>query len=223
MSGERGAAGLWETLAAPWRSSLDEAWAAYRAGSVPIGAAVVDGAGAIVARGRNRIFEAVAAPPFLARHRLAHAEMNALVALDHARTDPRDCALYTTTEPCPLCTGAIRMIRLREVYYAARDPLAGSLSLLDATPFMRRQGIRVFAPERADLETLIAALHIEFSLRVEPASGERIAAHWATDLAAGVELGRSLHRSGELYRLGQAGASTEEMVRYLDQFLPLRS
>jgi len=48
---------LWEALTVPWRACLEEAWAAYRAGSLPIGAAIADPAGSVIARGRNRIHE----------------------------------------------------------------------------------------------------------------------------------------------------------------------
>ena len=72
----------WESLAAPWQCCLEEAWAAYGAGSIPIGAAITDQQGRILARGRNRIFEETAPGKLLCGHRLAHAEMNALIALD---------------------------------------------------------------------------------------------------------------------------------------------
>jgi tRNA(adenine34) deaminase len=36
---------MWADLPAPWQACLEEAWAAYRAGSVPIGAVVTDGRG----------------------------------------------------------------------------------------------------------------------------------------------------------------------------------
>src|SRR5207302_7125129 len=75
--------------------------------------------------------------PCLFGHRLAHAEVNALVSVDHAAVHARDCVLYTTLEPCALCVGAIRMLGLKDVRYAARDPVAGSLALFEATDFMR--------------------------------------------------------------------------------------
>ena len=89
-------------MSEPWRVCLEEAWEAYRAGSIPIGAAVVDAEGRVGSRGRNRIYEGDAPAPFLAGHRLAHAEVNALGALDHTPPDPQVCTLYTTPEPCPL-------------------------------------------------------------------------------------------------------------------------
>ena len=64
-----------------------------------MGAVVVDRDGRIVGRGRNRVFEAVAAPPhsqFVFGHRPAHAEINALIGLDHSATSIRECTLYAT-------------------------------------------------------------------------------------------------------------------------------
>jgi tRNA(Arg) A34 adenosine deaminase TadA len=135
---------LWDELATPWQVCFEEAWAAYCAGSLPIGAVVVSSDGAIAGRGRNRIFES---PPAqlgttgLTRHRLAHAEINALLSVDHAASNLRECVLYTTLEPCALCVGAIRMLHICQVRYAARDPIAGGLQLLEATPFMRRGAV----------------------------------------------------------------------------------
>lgn len=203
----------------PWRRCLEEAWAAYRRGSIPIGAAVADGRGRVVSGGRSRVFENSAERPFLFGHRLAHAEVNALVGLDHARTDPRECVIYSTTEPCPLCTGAIRVSKLRGVRYAARDPVGGSIGLLGATDYMRRYVVEVVGPERADLEAVVAALHVEFSLRTGLAGGERLVARWEADLPRAARLGRTLGESGELRRLGEDGAPTDQVVRRLGELL----
>src|SRR3981081_3786458 len=101
---------LWDQLAAPWQVCLEQAWIAYQAGSLRTGAATPDQAGIIVGRGRNRIFETVAEPTetgWVSGNRLAHAEMNAVLSLDHVAVDLKQCTLYTTLEPCALCVGAI--------------------------------------------------------------------------------------------------------------------
>lgn len=210
---------LWDELALPWQRCLDEAWAAYRAGSVPIGAVIVDGTGAIVATGRNRLFESVAPSPFLAGNRLAHAEMNALVSLDRTRVQPRDCILYTTTEPCPLCTGSIRMERVGEVRYAARDAVAGSIALLNASPFMQDHNTTIRGPEHPDLEAIIVAMHVAFSLHADLAHGEELAAQWERDTNCGVALGRRLCATHELRRMSEAEFATADMVRRLEALL----
>lgn len=203
----------------PWRRCLEEAWAAYRHGSIPIGAAIVDEQGRVVSSGRNRVFEHSAERPFLCGHRLAHAEVNALVGLDYARTDPRKCSVYSTTEPCPLCTGAIRVSKLRGVRYASRDPVGGSVGLLDTTNYMKRGGIGVSGPERTDLEDVVAALHVEFSLRTGLAGGDKLVARWEDDLPRAARLGRTLTGSGELRRLGAANAPAHRVIGRLSELL----
>lgn len=113
-----------ETLAEPWREVLLLGWEAYAAGTVPVGAVVVDESGAIVARGRNRIFDG----PFdgqLFGSRLAHAEVNALAQLPAERTHER-LTLYSLLEPCHLCLGAAYAARVGAVRYAAPDHWGGA-------------------------------------------------------------------------------------------------
>src|ERR1700733_13621020 len=68
---------------------------------VPVGAVVLDPAGAVIGRGRN-LREASADPT-------AHAEVMALRAAGQARGSWRldDCTLVVTLEPCTMCAGAI--------------------------------------------------------------------------------------------------------------------
>ena len=54
---------LWTELTTPWQAAFEQAWKAYRAGSLPMGAVVVGRNGRIVGRGRNRIFETTAEVP----------------------------------------------------------------------------------------------------------------------------------------------------------------
>ena len=133
---------LWDRIGPTWRAAMEEAWAAYSAGTVPVGAVLVGPDGAIVARGRNRIFDTAVAGQ-IGGSRLAHAEVNALLGLAGLTLDPRSLALYTTAEPCPLCVGAIVMANVREIHYAAREPFAGSITILDTTSYMRSKQIAV--------------------------------------------------------------------------------
>ena len=66
--------------AAGW-ACMELAWTAFGAGSVPVGAVLLDAEGVVVATGRNRMYEREAPAPQLANSQLAHAEVNALVAL----------------------------------------------------------------------------------------------------------------------------------------------
>ena len=45
---------MWDSLAPVWQACLEEAWLAYCAGSVPIGAAVADAHGQVIVASNNR-------------------------------------------------------------------------------------------------------------------------------------------------------------------------
>lgn len=208
-------------LTGPWRVALAEAWTAFRMGSLPIGAAIVSPDGTIVGAGRNRIFEGIADQAdaaLLFGHRLAHAEMNALVSVDHANVPIRECVLYTTLEPCALCVGAVRMLGMKHIHYAARDPAAGSLALLEATAFMRQGGVRAELLGDVALEGVLVALNVAAQLSLEQRLGLKPAlASWESAGLPGLEFGRALFASGELQILAESQASIDEVVPELIQ------
>lgn len=210
---------MWNELSLAWRASLEEAWAAYCAGCVPIGAVITDAAGVIIARGRNHIRDDVDAP--VKRHELAHAELNALLCLhytdgDGHDTDPRSWTLYTTMEPCPLCMGAFYMSGLRQLHYAARDPWAGSVNLLGTTPYLSRKPIRVSGPLSV-LEILSVAMNVESFLNDSAERAQLLLNHMRPVLARGVALGERLYATGMLRELCAAGASAEETIQRIAQ------
>ena len=217
---------MWTDLSPLWQACLTEAWAAYLAGSVPIGAVVADANGQIVSTGRNRINDplpSVDPSPQrpVAHHDLAHAELNALLALPLWGWDkslpnsPRQWALYTTMEPCPLCLGAVYMSGLRQLHYAARDPYAGSVNLLGATPYLQAKPIRTAGPH-PDLEPLCAALLIEQTLRDHPGPGtQTLLDRWRQANPTGVALGERLHADLILVSLRAAKAPVAEMLAYV--------
>lgn len=151
---------MWNHLIPAWQACLEEAWAACCSGSLPIGAVITNAAGEIVSRGRNRWHENQGDPGTVFGSRLAHAELNALLAFDFNGQDRFECSLYTTTEPCPLCMGALYMAGMRSVSFAARDPYAGSTNLLGTTPYMSRKPVIVNGPLDRDLEILINGLYV---------------------------------------------------------------
>jgi tRNA(adenine34) deaminase len=104
------------------RAALAEARATASAGpgDVPVGAVILDGNGAVIARGRN-MREASSDPT-------AHAEVVALRAAGQARGGWRldDCTLVVTLEPCTMCAGAVLASRVPRLVFGAQDPLAGA-------------------------------------------------------------------------------------------------
>ena len=106
------------------RAALAEARAALATSDVPIGAVVLDPAGRIVGRGRNRR-EADADPT-------AHAEVVALREAARARGEWRlaGCTLVVTLEPCTMCAGAVVLSRVERLVFAAFDEKAGAVGSL---------------------------------------------------------------------------------------------
>ena len=111
--------------------ALKEAFKAYRAGEVPVGAVVVR-EGRIIARASNQV-ETL-------RDATAHAEMLALTAAQESLGDWRldGCTLFVTKEPCPMCAGAIVHCRPGRVVFGCPDPKAGAaggwINLLESNP-----------------------------------------------------------------------------------------
>ncbi|MDZ7374006.1 MAG: tRNA adenosine(34) deaminase TadA [candidate division KSB1 bacterium] len=101
------------------QEALVEARKALEKGEVPVGAVVVYEE-RIVGRGHNLV-ETILDPT-------AHAEMLAITAAAGALADWRlkDCSLYVTLEPCPMCAGAVVLSRMRRVVFGARDPRWGA-------------------------------------------------------------------------------------------------
>src|SRR5512138_42592 len=99
--------------------ALRQAARAYEAEEVPIGAVVVR-QGRIIARAYNQVE--------LLRDGTAHAEMLALTQAEEVVGDWRltDCTLYVTKEPCPMCAGAVVLVRIERVVFGASDPRGGA-------------------------------------------------------------------------------------------------
>jgi hypothetical protein len=139
--------------------------------------------------------------------------MNALLALDEAAHDPYDCALYTTTEPCPLCLGAFYMSGLRTLHYAVHDPWAGSANLLGTTPYLSRKPIRVHGPETVPgLGAIVAALGVESRLRLYGDRARNVLAREREADTVAVAAGEALFASGDLARWRDAGYDTGAVI-----------
>jgi tRNA(adenine34) deaminase len=221
---ERSARMIWQELSAPWQAAVEEAWKAYCAGSIPIGAAIADAQKRVVARGRNCRWESSPEGYALAGNRIAHAEMNALLAFES--WEGRDLAtytLYTTMEPCPMCMGAIRMVHMGRVCYAARDVLAGSASLVDVPPYTRLgrivRRIEVVGPPRVDLELVLLAIQAECLLHHPRSRWAEVVERREPEQIPGIQLGRRLHASGELARQRDAGIPAGEVIDLLAEML----
>ena len=129
---------------------------------VPVGAVILDPAGAVVARAHNRR-EATGDPT-------AHAEIVAMRAAARAvggwRLDGH--TLVVTLEPCTMCAGAITMARLSRLVYGADDPKAGAVGSLWDVLRDRRLAHRTEVVRGVLAADCAALLHDFFAQRRHP-------------------------------------------------------
>ena len=104
------------------RQALDLAREAAAAGEVPVGCVIVDRAGQIIGRGRNRREED--------KSPLAHAELAAITDACRSHGDWRlkGARLYVTLEPCPMCMGAALNARIDKLFFGAYEQKGRSLT-----------------------------------------------------------------------------------------------
>lgn len=100
--------------------ALDEARKAFYKDEVPVGAIIVLD-NTIIARAHNL--------KETKKDALAHAELLALSDAQRAMNDWRlvDCVMYSTLEPCVMCTSALLHTRIKRIVYGAKDHKWGGL------------------------------------------------------------------------------------------------
>jgi len=103
-------------------AAIEEARKGLTEGGIPIGS-VIEHKGKIIGRGHNRRVQNGSA--------ILHGEMD---ALENAGRLPagvyRECTLYTTLSPCPMCTGAILLYQIPRVIIGENKTFMGDEKLL---------------------------------------------------------------------------------------------
>lgn len=96
------------------REAMKEAYKAFEAGEVPVGA-VMACQNKIIARAHNQTEQLTDAT--------AHAEMLAVTAAANYLGSKylTECTLYVTLEPCVMCAGALHWVQLQKLVYGASD------------------------------------------------------------------------------------------------------
>jgi cytosine deaminase len=106
------------------RAAIEEARLGLAEGGIPIGSVLVH-AGRILGRGHNRRVQRGST--------VLHGEMD---ALENAGRQPasvyRECTLYTTLSPCPMCSGAILLYGIPRVVIGENRSFLGEEELLTA-------------------------------------------------------------------------------------------
>ncbi len=211
---------FWDSLLLPWQVCLEEAWLAYVAGCIPVGAVITASDGGIISQGRNRISDPCVQDGFIHNTTLAHAELNALIVLPRGAYDLHVCTLFTNLEPCPLCLGALYVAGVRNVYYAARDPWAGSVNLLGATAYLSRKPVRAVGPANSDLEQIIIAIQVVSFLQGSIGGTAQVLETWRGVFPQFVAFGEQLFETQLLPLFKAKNLPVSDLINHLFSLLP---
>ena len=111
------------------KAAFDEAQKGLQEGGIPIGSVIVY-KGKIIGRGHNRRVQQGST--------VLHGEMD---AFENAGRQPasvyRECTLYTTLSPCPMCSGAMLLYGIPKVIVGENTTFTGEEELL------RSRGVEV--------------------------------------------------------------------------------
>jgi creatinine deaminase len=122
------------------RVALEEARAGLAEGGVPVGAALFDGEGRLLGRGRNRRVQE--------DDPSVHAETDAFRRAGRRRSY-RDTVMVTTLAPCWYCSGLIRQFGIGRVVVGESVDFAGGLD------WLRELGVEVVDLESRECIELI--------------------------------------------------------------------
>ena len=111
------------------RAAIEEARVGLGEGGIPIGSVLVH-AGRVIGRGHNRRVQRGSV--------VLHGEMDALENAGRQKASAyRECTIYTTLSPCPMCSGAILLYGIPHVVVGENVTFQGDEALL------RSRGVRV--------------------------------------------------------------------------------
>jgi creatinine deaminase len=103
-------------------AAIEEAHNGLQEGGIPIGSVIVH-KGEIIGRGHNRRVQQGST--------VLHGEMDALENAGRlAASVYRECTLYTTLSPCPMCSGAILLYGIPKIVIGENSTFMGEESLL---------------------------------------------------------------------------------------------
>jgi tRNA(adenine34) deaminase len=144
---------------AAMRRALVLAAAAAADGDVPVGAVVMDAAGAVIGEGRN-LRELTHDPT-------AHAEVVALrqAAASLGTWHLAGCTLVVTLEPCAMCAGAVLQARVPRLVFGAWDDKAGAAGSVHDLVRDRRLPHRVEVVAGVEADASAALLQRFFASR----------------------------------------------------------
>ncbi|MGB3179918.1 MAG: nucleoside deaminase [Cyclobacteriaceae bacterium] len=123
-------------------AAIAEAQKGYDEGGIPIGSVIVHN-GEIIGRGHNKRLQDGSV--------VLHGEMD---AFENAGRQPasvyRECTIYTTLSPCPMCSGAILLYGIPKVVVGENTTFMG------AEDHLRSHGVEVTVVDNQACKDLMA-------------------------------------------------------------------
>jgi len=111
------------------KAAISEAKTGLNEGGIPIGSVIVHN-GQIIGRGHNKRIQKGSV--------VLHAEMDALENAGRQTASVyKNCVLYTTLSPCPMCTGAILLYGIPKVIIGENQTFMG------AEEWLVRNGVEI--------------------------------------------------------------------------------
>ena len=125
------------------QEAIREAREGAQEGGIPIGAALVDAGGQLIATGRNRRIQDRAV--------VMHAEINCLLNAGRTADSFRGMTIYSTLMPCHMCAGAV-------VQFGITKVVAGEAETFreHGLDLMLRHGIEVIDLDLEEAKKLLA-------------------------------------------------------------------
>lgn len=124
-------------------AAIDEARRGFAEGGIPIGSVLVH-QGRIIGRGHNRRVQRGSS--------VLHGEMDALENAGRLSAQVyRECTLYTTLSPCPMCSGAIVLYGIPRVVIGENETFMGE------EDWLRSRGVELQLADSAECKALMQA------------------------------------------------------------------
>jgi tRNA(Arg) A34 adenosine deaminase TadA len=162
----------WAALNPAFQEAMELAWKSLAGGTIGVGSVITDPDGKFIARGRNRVYDQPGGDGILQGNRLAHAEMNALAEVP-TNESLADCTLWSTQQPCVLCTAASVMCFVGTVRFLAADPFfAGIERMPELNEFLDRYWPNYEGPTADDRWAVAAMLFQLYAAAANNPSGE---------------------------------------------------
>ena len=122
-------------------AAIAEARKGIEEGGIPIGSVIVY-KGKVIGRGYNKRIQQGSV--------VLHGEMDALEDAGRQLANVyRECTLYTTLSPCPMCTGAILLYKIPKVVIGENDTFSGEEELL------RNNGVEVVVLDNKECKNMM--------------------------------------------------------------------